>query len=96
MSGHTPGPWCVDIPNNRHGHSGIHGGDYVIADLQNDCPLNQTANALLIAAAPDLLEAARAVVARWDSPNWKDQPHTVEFIAKLRVAIAKATGASDA
>lgn len=36
----------------------------------------------------DLLAAGRAVVARWDSPLWKDQPHTAEFIQALREAIA--------
>lgn len=50
------------------------------------------ANARLIAAAPDLLEAAAAVVARWDTPNWKDAAPTGEVIGRLRAAIAKARG----
>lgn len=55
-------------------------------------PLEQAkANARLIAAAPELLSAAIAVVERWDSPTWKDQPHTAEYINALRAAIAKAT-----
>lgn len=40
----------------------------------------------------ELLEAAEAVVARWDSPLWKDQPHTGLFIDQLRAAIANAKG----
>ena len=36
----------------------------------------------------DLLAAGRDVVNRWDSPLWKDQPHTAEFIDALREAIA--------
>lgn len=40
----------------------------------------------------ELLEASEAVVARWDSPLWKDQPHTGVFINQLRNAIAKAKG----
>lgn len=40
----------------------------------------------------ELLEASEAVVARWDSPLWKDQPHTGVFIERLRAAIAKAKG----
>ena len=49
-------------------------------------------NARLIAAAPELLEAAEGIVSRWDSPLWKDQPHTGVFIDRLRAAIAKAKG----
>ena len=40
----------------------------------------------------ELLEASEAIVARWDSPLWKDQPHTGVFIDRLRAAIAKAKG----
>jgi len=36
----------------------------------------------------DLIEAALAVVQRWDSPIWKDVPHTGVYIDKLRKAIA--------
>lgn len=39
------------------------------------------------AMAP-LVEAAQSVVDRWDSPLWKDLPHTGEFIDKLRQALA--------
>lgn len=39
------------------------------------------------AALAELREVGRAVVDRWDSPKWKDQPHTAEFINKLRAAI---------
>ena len=52
------------------------------------------ADARLIAAAPDLLEAAEAVVKQWDTPNWKLTEHTATFINALRAAIAKATGAA--
>ena len=40
--------------------------------------------------SPDLLESARAVVARWDAPTWKDLPATAEYIGRLRAAIAQA------
>lgn len=36
----------------------------------------------------ELREAARAVVERWDSPLWKDLPHTGTFIDRLRKALA--------
>lgn len=35
-----------------------------------------------------LLAAARAVVARWETPTWKDAPATAGFIYELRDAIA--------
>lgn len=41
------------------------------------------------AAIAELVEAGRAVVDRWDSPLWKDLPHTGEFIARLRDVVAK-------
>lgn len=41
-------------------------------------------------APSSLITAAQAVVDRWDSPKWKDLPHTGEFIDKLREAIAGA------
>jgi hypothetical protein len=40
----------------------------------------------------ELLATGQAVVDRWDSPLWKDQPHTAEFINALRQAIASVKG----
>ena len=40
----------------------------------------------------EVFESATNVIARWDSPLWKDQPHTGVFIDQLRTAIAKAKG----
>lgn len=37
----------------------------------------------------ELLVAGKALIERWDTPNWKDAVHTGEFIAKLRDVIAK-------
>lgn len=47
------------------------------------------------AALAELQQAAQAVVDRWDSPSWKDQPHTAEFINRLRHAIESARRAVD-
>ena len=41
-------------------------------------------------ALPALIEAAEAVIQRWDSPLWKDLPHTATYIDRLRAAIAAA------
>lgn len=38
----------------------------------------------------ELLEAAKALVERWDTPHWKLTEHTGVFIDRLRAAIAKA------
>jgi hypothetical protein len=35
----------------------------------------------------ELRAAAAAVVARWDSPKWKDEKSTADFIARLRQAL---------
>lgn len=34
-----------------------------------------------------LIEAARAVIARWDTPAWKDAPATAVFINELHAAL---------
>ena len=39
--------------------------------------------------------AARAVVERWDSPNWADLPHTAEYIHALREALTEPAELSD-
>lgn len=42
----------------------------------------------------ELIAAARAVIERWDSPTWKDLPHTGESIARLRRAVDAALPAA--
>jgi len=34
-----------------------------------------------------LQKAARSLIGRWESPLWKDQPHTAEYIEELRKAL---------
>ena len=57
--------------------------------------LSEGARKLYIAARMEhewpLVEAAQAVVDRWDSPLWKDMPHTREFIGRLRDALSPYT-----
>lgn len=40
----------------------------------------------------EMVEAAKAVVAQWETPNWKLTEHTGSLIYRLRAAIAKAKG----
>jgi hypothetical protein len=37
----------------------------------------------------ELIEAAQAVVGRWDTPLWKDAPATAIYIERLRRALAQ-------
>jgi hypothetical protein len=94
---HTPGPWInqgsrvVDLPGRQYAATICTlGTSTEIAD-----PL---ANAQLIAAAPDLLEALQeciteegaACLARDDAYQMRKRLYTINTLA--RVAIAKATG----
>jgi hypothetical protein len=84
MSKHTPGPWCME--------SFFHGQYDVYSEVTDDFISGGTiseADARLIAAAPDLLEALEKVVSFVDAGQgtW-----TVEEQQKARAAIAKAKG----
>lgn len=96
--GHTPGPW---IP------SAYEGGWDCVRDATNQgivCKLseNNPANMYLIAAAPDLLAALEAIVAREQGEF--DNPHLLahgplsskseDILAIARAIIAQAKGAS--
>jgi hypothetical protein len=63
-----------------------------VKELMQELPAMPEMGTELEAINAELLEASEAIVARWDSPLWKDQPHTGVFIDQLRAAIAKAKG----
>lgn len=49
------------------------------------------------AVSPDvaaLVGAAKEMVARWDTPFWKDAPATAQYINRLRVALSRLGGAA--
>ena len=91
---HTPGPWvrdCWDILGNAKGNGGgtghvcevsrpNEGDEKYWEDGEAD------ANARLIAAAPDMLEALQAVVSAYENGGM------IEPIFMARAAIARATG----
>lgn len=100
MSKHTPGPWRIvsGFPPIVRG-----GEENGVPDLEIAVyGLNVKADANLIAAAPDLLEAAEAALAvlRFDTQDvWRDKFLAVmqaakarEAYARLLAAIAKARG----
>lgn len=98
MAKHTKGPWTALTigPNNMDDGTAMvattHRAGMAIDCFRSGATFEESAaNACLVAAAPDLLSAAAAVVARWDTPLWKNVPHTAEYINRLRAAIAKAT-----
>ena len=110
MSGHTPGPWEVlpesdshegplNIVSEYEEKGGRASANWIAeCDLQSDEAQNR-ANARLIAAAPDLLEALRASVAATDREleafrrNLGRNPLVMpEWLAGARAAIAKAEG----
>ena len=77
MSKHTPGPWCVKPYNWQRGNVSVFApkfgrAPYGACVAYTPCSdgvggeAGALANARLIAAAPDLLEALRAAVADWD------------------------------
>ena len=95
---HTKGPWIVrraGFPTDGAFDFGIAGAidgrSYCIAEafgrVGDDVRPDAEANARLIAAAPDMLEALKHLV------HWHDQLGP-DDVAKATAAIAKATGAS--
>lgn len=92
MSGHTPGPWCaVDVDHavaicTVDGHTVAD----VFAMADAECGVTTDANARLVAAAPDLLEALQEAHEALDGVR----PYTVGLMNAINSAIAKATGAA--
>jgi hypothetical protein len=105
MTAHTPAPWSVHSSDDHNGAriDGPNGRAVAHAIQRDEHPAigqgitqaEAEANGRLIAAAPELLDAARAVVARWDSPDWSDGTHTGDYMHRLRCAITKAAGGGE-
>lgn len=92
MGKHTPGPWHV---NDGKGCRWIETSkDDVIARIYKDACSRETfdANASLIAAAPDLLDALERVVHAWTSQFEMNGHIAPDWCKTARAAIAKATG----
>lgn len=103
MNNYTPGPWTANLDSD-HGDYVIWGpgDDEFVANMGTEPEANRIvafdvsrANARLIAAAPDLLEACRFILAYHDA----DYSNVGRFIRssdkaratlKLRAALAKA------
>ena len=91
MTTHTPGPWAIlDRIENSRTLTHISNGAHIVCTLgttRTDGSPNHSANARLIAAAPDLLQVAKDYVLLC-------QLHDMEgaVLDAARAAIAKATG----
>jgi hypothetical protein len=108
MSKHTPGPWFADSggkiwrrdPSELYQNGGGVAGDEPLAwtyEGWSDEGLQGypvEANARLIAAAPDLLEALEFMLSVFNEtyPDVADDEEDREAWAKARAAIRKATG----
>ena len=96
MSKHTPGPWLIEAQNCHFGDiATVHNTDEkwvtIYAPHWMETGMDekeQSANARLIASAPELLEALKTVVLA----GLPDGPGYVPIEAMARAAIAKATG----
>ena len=90
---HSPGIWICS--RFRRDEALIVGGGRVVAsvpisDDQDDRECSD--NALLIAAAPDLLDVLRFAVARVEIANGEGNPILSAWLPDARAAIAKAEG----
>ncbi|MFA6063839.1 MAG: hypothetical protein WC736_14725 [Gallionella sp.] len=90
--GHTPGPWAAADTLSRTGLINVYGPGrpLPIAIVTGDYKTEREANARLIAAAPELLEALQAMLEIYGPRNGaieRDGPCNY-----ARAAIAKATG----
>lgn len=89
MSKHTPGPWYLGEYAEVYGPVGY--GQ--IAGMSPNSNIEQRkANARLIAAAPDLLEALQIVVNDWTAQFERNGHLAPSWCKQARAAIAKAGG----
>jgi hypothetical protein len=97
MSAHTPGPWCQGSSDLRVSMISVHAVNTaarhstlarMVLPIKGGLTYDEIeANARLIAAAPELLEALKAV-----QTFIEGKPDAVEPFGMVRAAIAKATG----
>ncbi len=89
-SKHTPGPWRIEGAGHMHaaGSTALMHENYCIAVFRG---VDSDANARLIAAAPDMLDALRLALDYCESGAVEDSiPGTLS--ETIRAAIAAATG----
>lgn len=86
---HTKGKWEVEYSANTTEKS-LHFGTWLVGIV---CHSNEReANAYLMAAAPDLLEACKSVLETWDRHNVPIDAYLSRDRQKIEDAINKAEG----
>lgn len=95
MSGFTPGPWVVERADDAYCIANV--GNLVIMPCAGKVKHDNTeADARLIAAAPDLLEAlediANDYAERFDMDSQSTNPGMKVVVENARAALAKARG----
>ena len=83
---HTPGPWEKFFYKGHETWMVRGGKGLTLAELANHETEDSEANARLIAAAPDLLEACQSLVAAYD--GWDS---VIPSVRAARAAAVKAT-----
>jgi hypothetical protein len=94
---HTPGPWMItDIDRVYNGEIIKSGSNWiaVVSDFNRfDRDDERMANAALIAAAPELLEALMKFIAAWERPGSIESDDSIDDLESTynaaRAAIAK-------
>lgn len=96
----TPGPWKIE--RDRLGLGTVVGADgFEIMTVCDDPEVveQDEANLRLIAAAPELYEAATYALEQYLKPGWENHEQVILKLAtavnKLRTSIAKAEGRHD-
>lgn len=95
---HTPGPWTLSEECSREGLLSrlVYGPHLMVAIVRTETqagPIGD-ANANLIAAAPELLEALEQTIAAVDTlPLAVECPALEQAVDRARAAITKASGA---
>lgn len=97
---HTQGPWYVgeaNLSNHKYSHIGVRSDEWVVCEVQMDVEdLPGEANAQIIAAAPDLLEAAdkalNTLIGCCIAIDESDREEILQTQSMLRAALAKAKG----
>jgi len=91
---HTPGPWNIGLPGGPSGRfwSLVNSEGNVVA-----MQITSEANARLIAAAPELLEACKVFMHEWNKPKQDGNPNKLvsrlyhkNIAYKIEQAITKA------
>ncbi len=91
MSGHTPGPWTVESEGHVDGSFYIMKHDRVLALVSDRQHPRSKATACLMAAAPELLAAARGALAEMLAGGGADESWN-QTCDEIKAAIAKAEG----